>query len=52
MSARVSTAVMERLSLLLATSRGGRIALHLACIVAGSDRGMHWDGISRELCGQ
>ncbi|WP_157730685.1 hypothetical protein [Variovorax sp. HW608] len=36
----------------LATTRGGRIALHLACMLAGSDRRPHWRGICRELAGR
>jgi hypothetical protein len=49
MTARISTAMMTRLSFMLATSRGGRVTLHLACMLAGSDPVMHWHGISREL---
>jgi len=40
---------MTRLSLALAESRGGRVTLHVACILAGSDPAMHWHGIGREL---
>jgi len=40
---------LTRLSLALAGSRGGRVTLHLACILAGSNRSMHWHGIRREL---
>jgi len=47
MNARISPAT--RLSLALAASRGGRVSLHLACMPAGSDRAMHWQGICREL---
>lgn len=48
MSARINTA-MTRLSLVFAASRSGRVGLHLACILAGSNPVMHWHGISREL---
>ena len=52
MSALIRTSMLEPLSFRLATSRGGRVALHLACMAAGSDRAMHWQGIVRELRGQ
>jgi hypothetical protein len=51
MATRLSTK-MTVLTCRLAASRRGRVALHLACILAGSDPGMHWQGISRELRGQ
>lgn len=52
MTARLNTAVMI-LTSHLAGSRGGRVALHLACILAGSsDPAMHWQGIGRDLRGQ
>lgn len=51
MTARLNTAVMV-LTSRLAASRGGRVALHLACILAGSDVAMHWQGIGRDLLGQ
>ena len=51
MAARLST-TMTVLSCRLATSRHGRVALHLACILAGSDPAMHWQGISREMRGR
>ena len=47
MNARISP--VTRLSLALAASRGGRVTLHLACILAGSDPAMYWQGIGREL---
>jgi hypothetical protein len=40
---------LYRFSDWLATSRGGRVALHLVCMLAGSDLRMHWQGIGREL---
>lgn len=49
MSRRIAGAVITRLSLELAASRAGRVALHLACILAGSDTAVHWRGIGREL---
>jgi hypothetical protein len=52
MTARIRTAMAAHLSYRLVTSRGGRVALHLACILAGSDAVMHWQGIGRELRGQ
>ena len=52
MTARINTAMMV-LTSRLATSRGGRVTLHLACILAGSsDPRMHWQGITRDLRGQ
>jgi hypothetical protein len=51
MTARIAS-TMTRLSFKLAVSRGGRVVLHLACMVAGSDAAMHWQGIGRELRGQ
>ena len=51
MTARISTTMMT-LSCLLAASRGGRVALHLACIVGGSDAAVHWQGIRRDLLGE
>jgi hypothetical protein len=48
MTTRVST-TMTRLSFKLATSRSGRVTLHVACIIAGSNPVMHWQGISREF---
>jgi hypothetical protein len=48
MTAHLDSAMMV-LTSRLATSRGGRVTLHLACILAGSDRAMHWQGITRDL---
>jgi hypothetical protein len=50
MTARLSTTMMTVTSR-LAMSRGGRVALHLACILAGSDPLVHWHGITRDLRG-
>jgi hypothetical protein len=35
----------------IAKYRLGRIALHLLCIMRGSDRRMHLAGVAREFCG-
>ncbi|HKX42077.1 MAG TPA: hypothetical protein VJO99_13035 [Burkholderiaceae bacterium] len=51
MTERLGTAVTS-LTCFLAASRGGRVALHLACIVAGSDPLTHWHGIVRDLQGR
>jgi len=51
MTARISNA-MTTLTSRLAVSRSGPVALHLACILAGSDGVMHGQGITRELRGQ
>lgn len=51
MTARMNHAMITLLSL-LAMSRGGRVALHIACIVAGSDPVMHWQGVRRDLFGR
>jgi len=50
MTARIQHATMT-FSSLLAISRVGRVALHIACIVAGSDPVMHWRGVRRDLFG-
>lgn len=44
--------ILSRFSGRLAASRGGRVTLHLACMLAGSDPRMHWEGIGRELAGR
>jgi hypothetical protein len=51
MAARLSTTMMT-LTSRLAVSRHGRVALHLVCMLAGSDPAMHWQGIGRELRGE
>ena len=40
---------MIRLHPLLPVSRSGRVILHMACVLAGSDPAFHWDSIRREL---
>lgn len=51
MAARLDT-TFRALTARLAATRPGRVTLHLACMLAGSDRSMHWHGIGRELRGQ
>ena len=51
MNARINHATIA-ISSLLAMSRGGRVALHIACILAGSDPVMHWKGVRRDLFGR
>ena len=48
----ISHPILYRFCDSLATSRSGRVALHLACVLAGSDVRMHWEGIGRELVGR
>jgi hypothetical protein len=45
----IKSAMNMHLFFRLASTRGGRVALHLACILAGSDPRAHWQGIKREL---
>jgi hypothetical protein len=45
----ITSAMNTHLFFRLASTRGGRVALHLACILAGSDPRAHWQGIQREL---
>jgi hypothetical protein len=51
MAARFDT-TFRALTARLAAMRSGRVALHLACMLGGSDCAMHWHGIGRELRGQ
>ena len=51
MTARINHAMITFWSV-LAVSRGGRVALHIACILAGSDPVMHWQGLRRDLFGR